>query len=108
MTVTGDEREVLERWSRRPKSPHSIAQRARIVLLAAEEDMSNKDVAERVGVTPATVLKWQKRFLASGLDGLIDEPRPGAPRKITDADAEAVVVRTLEDKPTEVPRRHCC
>jgi len=100
LTITGDEREGLERWSRRPKSPHSIAQRARIVLLAAQ-DMSNKDVAERVGVNPATVIKWRKRFLAGGLDGLIDEPRPGAPRKITDADVEAVVVRTLEDKPTD-------
>lgn len=91
---------MLERWSRRPKSPHSIAQRARIVLLAAD-DMSNKDVAEKVGVNPATVLKWRKRFLESRLDGLIDEPRSGAPRKITDADVEAVVVRTLEERPTD-------
>jgi len=91
---------VLQGWSRRPKSPHSIAQRARIVLLAAD-DMSNKDVGAKVGVNPATVLKWRKRFLASRLDGLIDEPRPGAPRKISDADVEAVVVRTLEEAPTD-------
>ncbi len=91
---------MLQRWSRRPKSPHSIAQRARIVLLAAE-DMSNKDVAAKVGVNPATVLKWRKRFLESRLDGLIDEPRPGAPRTIGDADVEAVVVRTLEETPTD-------
>ena len=91
---------MLERWSRRPSSPHSIAQRARIVLLAAD-DMSNKDVAAKVGVNPATVLKWRKRFLESRLDGLIDEPRPGAPRKIGDADVEAVVVRTLEETPSD-------
>ncbi|CAN5261453.1 IS630-like element ISMsm2 family transposase [soil metagenome] len=91
---------MLQRWSRRPKSPHSIAQRARIVLLAAD-DLSNKDVAEKVGVNPATVLKWRKRFLESRLDGLIDEPRPGAPRKIGDADVEAVVVRTLEETPPD-------
>ena len=91
---------MLERWSRRPKSPHSIAQRARIVLLAAD-DLSNKDVAAKVGVNPATVLKWRKRFLESRLDGLIDEPRPGAPRKIGDADVEAVVVRTLEETPSD-------
>ena len=91
---------MLQGWSRRPKSPHSIAQRARIVLLAAD-DMSNKDVGAKVGVNPATVLKWRKRFLASRLDGLIDEPRPGAPRKISDADVEAVVVRTLEEAPTD-------
>ena len=100
LTVTDEEREVLERWSRRPKSPHSIAQRARIVLLAAD-DMSNKDVAEKVGVNPATVLKWRKRFLERGLDGLIDEPRPGAPRSIGDDEVEAVVVRTLEETPTD-------
>jgi len=100
LTVTAEEREVLVRWSRRPKSPHSIAQRARIVVLAAD-GLSNVAVAEKVGVNQATVVKWRKRFLERRLDGLIDEPRPGAPRTITDADVEAVVVRTLEDKPTD-------
>jgi transposase len=100
LTVTDEEREVLERWSRRPKSPQSIAQRARIVLLASD-DLSNKDVAERVGVNPATVVKWRKRFLERRLDGLIDEPRPGAPRSIGDAEVEAVVVRTLEETPAD-------
>ena len=91
---------MLVRWSRRPKSPHSIAQRARIVLLAAG-GLSNNAVAERVDVNQATVVKWRKRFLKRRLDGLVDEPRPGAPRKISDADVEAVIVRTLEDKPTD-------
>jgi transposase len=100
LSVTNEEREVLERWSRRPKSPHSIAQRSRIVLLAAE-GLTNNTVAERVGVNQATVVKWRKRFLERGLDGLSDEPRPGAPRKISDADVEEVIVRTLEDKPTD-------
>jgi transposase len=100
LSVSDGEREVLGRWSRRPKSPQSIAQRARIVLLAAD-GLSNVAVAERVGVHQATVVKWRKRFLARGLDGLVDEPRPGAPRSISDADVEAVIVRTLEDKPTD-------
>lgn len=100
LTVTDEEREVLERWAKRPKSPHSIAQRARIVLLATD-DMSNKDVATKVGVNPATVLKWRKRFLERRLDGLIDEPRPGAPRSIGDDKVEAVIVRTLESKPND-------
>ena len=91
---------MLVRWSRRPTSPQSIAQRARIVLLAGE-GMSNVAVAERVGVNQATVVKWRKRFLERGLDGLVDEPRPGAPRSISDADVEAVIVRTLEDKPVD-------
>jgi transposase len=100
LTVTDEEREVLVRWSKRPKSPHSIAQRARIVLLASE-DMSNKDVAAKVGVNPATVSKWRKRFLERRLDGLIDEPRPGAPRSIGDDEVEAVIVRTLESTPKD-------
>jgi transposase len=88
------------RWSKRPKSPHSVAQRARIVLLSAD-GLTNVAVAERVGVNQATVVKWRKRFLEGGVDGLIDEPRPGAPRTISDADVEEVIVRTLEDKPTD-------
>lgn len=100
LTVTDDEREVLGRWSRRPTSPHSIAQRARIVLLAAD-GLSNVAVADKVDVNQATVVKWRKRFLERRLDGLIDEPRPGAPRSIGDAEVEAVIVRTLEDKPSD-------
>jgi transposase len=100
LSVTAEEREALLRWSRRPKSPHSVAQRARIVLLAAD-GLTNVAVAERVGVNQATVVKWRNRFLARGLDGLVDEPRPGAPRTIDDDAVEAVIVRTLEDKPTD-------
>jgi transposase len=100
LTVSDEERVALERWSRRPKSPHSIAQRARIVLLAAD-GMTNTAVADKVGVDQATVLKWRKRFLERRLDGLVDEPRPGAPRTIHDDDVERVIVRTLEDKPTD-------
>ena len=100
LTLSDEEREALRRWARRPKSPHSIAQRARIVLLAAD-GLTNVAVADKVGVNPATVLKWRKRFLERRLDGLVDEPRPGAPRTISDDDVEAVIVRTLEDKPTD-------
>lgn len=100
LSVTAEERETLLRWSRRPKSPHSIAQRARIVLLAAD-GMANISVADKVGVNQATVVKWRRRFLARGLDGLVDEPRPGAPRTIDDDAVEAVIVRTLEDKPVD-------
>lgn len=98
--VSDEEREVLDRWSRRPTSPHSVAQRARIVLLSAD-GLTNNAVAERVGVNQATVVKWRKRFLERGVDGLVDEPRPGAPRTISDAEVEEVIVRTLEDKPDD-------
>jgi transposase len=96
--LSESDRTDLLRWSRRPTSPHGIAQRARIVLLAAE-GLSNVEVAERVGTHTATVTKWRQRFLAGGVDALADEPRPGAPRKYGDDDIEAAIVKTLTDKP---------
>ena len=100
LVVSDADREVLERWSKRPKSRMSIAQRSRIVLLAAD-GLDSKVIASRVGVHQATVGKWRRRYIERGIGGLIDEPRPGAPRKIGDADVEAVVVKTLEETPTD-------
>ncbi|GGP58090.1 hypothetical protein GCM10010247_33540 [Streptomyces calvus] len=57
------------------------------------------EVSRRLGVTADMVRTWRRRFLERGLDGLSDEPRPGVPRKITDADVERVIVKTLEEKP---------
>ena len=90
----------MERWARRPKSAQALALRCRIVLACAE-GATNNDVAQRVGVHPATVGKWRGRFVARRLDGLSDDPRPGAPRTITDADVERVIVTTLEEAPTD-------
>lgn len=100
LVLTDEERHTLERWARRPKSPQSLALRSRIVLGCAG-GVDNKAVAAAVGVNQATVGKWRRRFVAERLDGLVDEPRPGAPRKITDEDVEALIVKTLEEKPTD-------
>jgi len=75
-----------------------LARRARVVLACAS-GQHNKTVARQLRVTPATVGKWRSRFLADRLEGLLDEPRPGAPRQVTDAQVEQVVVRTLETTP---------
>jgi transposase len=93
-----DERQKLETWAGRPKSTQRLALRAKIVLACAQ-GLDNKDVAARLHTNIATVGKWRKRFLADRLEGLADEPRPGAPRKITDALVEKVVTKTLEEKP---------
>lgn len=98
VTLTDEERETLERWARRPSSAQALAMRCRIVLAAADGEQ-NKDIAARVGCNPNTVGKWRRRFAEAGIDGLHDEPRPGAPRKITDADVERVIVKTLEETP---------
>ncbi|WP_154667141.1 helix-turn-helix domain-containing protein, partial [Pseudonocardia asaccharolytica] len=90
VTLTDDERATLVRWSRRAKSSQALALRSRIVLACADGG-SNQDVAADLGVWPQTVGKWRRRFVEARLDGLSDEPRPGAPRTVTDEQVEAVV-----------------
>jgi transposase len=58
-------------------------------------------VAADLGVNQATVGKWRRRFVECRLDGLSDAPRPGAPRTISDADVERVIVTTLEETPVD-------
>lgn len=98
LVLTEEERETLDRWARRPKSSQFLALRSRIVL-ACGRGLSNKQVAEELRVTRPTVGKWRKRFVERRLDGLLDEPRPGAPRKISDTQVEHVITKTLESKP---------
>jgi transposase len=100
LSLDPEARETLERWTRRRKTAQALALRARIVLLAGE-GRSNGEVAEALGVTRATVGKWRNRFVERGLDGLLDEPRPGTPRSITDEDVERVVTLTLEETPKD-------
>ena len=98
LILTDQERETLVRWSRRAKSSQALALRCRIVLACAT-GATNKQVAAELGVSLPTVGKWRSRFVTRRLEGLVDEPRPGAPRTITDEQVEAVVVATLEETP---------
>ena len=88
LNVTDEEREKLRMLARRPKSAQSMAMRARIVL-GCDSGLSNGAVAEKLQITGATVCKWLERFRVKRLEGLFDEPRPGAPRSITDQQVEA-------------------
>ena len=96
--VSDAQRQELEGWLRRRTTAQALALRARIVLQSAA-GRSDQAVAHALGTTRATVGKWRRRFLRNGCDGLLDEPRPGAPRRVSDEDVERVVVRTLETTP---------
>src|SRR3954462_2413848 len=100
VVLDAGEREQLERWARRRSSAQALALRSRIVLFAAE-GLKNTEIAERLNIDHATVRKWRKRFGELRLDGLSDEPRPGRPRTISDAQVEEVIVRTLETAPKD-------
>lgn len=100
ITLSEAERSTLERLVHRRKVSRGDAQRAEIVLRAAE-GMNNCEIADTVGVTRQTVRTWRERFAEHRLDGLDDEPRCGAPRKIGDDRIEAIVVKTLETKPAD-------
>src|SRR5439155_22602605 len=98
LILTDDERRRLDSLAHRSRSAPHVARRARIILTCAE-GADSKMVARRLHVTPATVCKWRGRFITNRLDGLYDEPRPGAKRTITDDQVEQVIVRTLETTP---------
>jgi transposase len=98
--LTDEERAQLEAWARRRSSAQALAQRSRIVLLAAD-GRKNVEIARELGVHRPMVTKWRNRFAELGLDGLVDEPRPGRPRTITDAQVEEVIVKTLERTPKD-------
>src|SRR5690349_5035832 len=98
LSITTEERESLERWTRRAKTGQALAQRARIILESAS-GKSNTEVAKRLRVTNQMVGKWRMRFLQKRLDGLLDEPRPGTPRRLSDAEVERVLTMTLEASP---------
>jgi transposase len=100
IVLTTDERETLERWTRRPTTAQALALRARLVLRCAA-GQSATAIAREVHVTKQTVGKWRGRFVARRLDGLLDEPRPGVPRTIGDADVERVLTTTLESTPRD-------
>jgi transposase len=98
LELSDEERQVLVGWTRRRTTAQALALRSRIVLECAK-GRSNSEVAASLSVSRETVRKWRSRFVRDRVEGLTDEPRPGAPRKITDEQVEQVVTATLEQKP---------
>lgn len=100
LTLRADEKSKLAMMARRPKTDQRTAMRANIVLDCAA-GLNNTQVVQKRGVTMATVCKWRGRFLSLRLDGLGEAARSGPPRKITDAQVETVVAKTLESRPPQ-------
>jgi len=98
LTLSAEERERLASLAHRARTLPLLARRARIVLACAD-GLDNKTVARRLRASLGMVGKWRARFLQARLEGLYDEPRPGAPRTVSDAQVEHVVVQTLESTP---------
>ncbi|HEY7484228.1 MAG TPA: IS630 family transposase [Streptosporangiaceae bacterium] len=98
LELSDEERRVLTGWARRRTTAQALAVRSRIVLECAA-GRSNTEIAQLLGISRETVRKWRARFACDRLEGLTDEPRPGAPRKITDEQVEAVITATLEREP---------
>ena len=96
--LTAEERETLGRFVRRRKTAQQRAQRSRVILLCGD-GRSNREVATKLGLHETTVCKWRRRFVEKRLAGLLDEPRPGAPRKVSDETVETIVTTTLESTP---------
>jgi len=99
ITLTGTERRQLQSWARRHSSAQNLARRCKIILLCEDPALTGTEIAAKVGCNPATVSKWRKRFAEHRVDGLIDEPRPGAARTIGDDVVEQIVIDTLESLP---------
>jgi transposase len=100
LRLTTEENNRLVEWARRRTTAQALALRARIVLGCAQ-GATNSQVSQRLRVTLQTVGKWRRRFIEQRLDGLLDAPRPGQPRKISDAQVEEVLAMTLERRPKE-------
>lgn len=100
LTLTPEERETLEGWCRRHTTAQALARRAHVVLLAAQ-GKPNQEAARISGLSRISVGKWRARFLKGRVGALLDEPRPGAPRTVLDADVERVVTATLESTPKD-------
>jgi transposase len=98
LILTEEEQERLESLTHRARSQPALARRARVVLVCAA-GLDNKAVARKLRCSLGMVGKWRGRFLQNRLEGLYDEPRPGAPRKVSDEQVEKVVIQTLESTP---------
>lgn len=102
--LTDQERQTLQSWVRRPKSGQALALRSRMILLCADGN-TNTGVTQQIHVRIQTVCKWRHRFIDRRMDGLLDEPRPGTPRKVSDAEVERLKTQRIGRRGRWLPHR---
>ena len=100
LILSENEKHQLEAYTRRRKTSQALALRSRIIL-ESSGGLTNVMVAEKLGITQYTVGKWRRRFIEKRLDGLLDLPRSGAPRSISDQKVDEIIKRTLETRPKD-------
>lgn len=100
IVLSPDDRDALLALAQSRSLSHSIVERARLILMAAD-GLSNVAIAERLGLTRLTVATRRKRYLQHGIQGLYDEPRPGGPRSVEDEQVATLIRRTLDTKPRD-------
>ena len=105
LTISDEQRAILNRCVRAKGQPAKVVERARIVLLAAE-GAPGVEIAERVGCSEPTVIRWRSRFAEHGLAGLVDQPRSGKPPTIDESVRDEILAATLTEPPSELGITH--
>ncbi len=105
LTISDEQRAILNRCVRAKGQPAKVVERARIVLLAAE-GAPGVEIAERVGCSEPTVIRWRSRFAEHGLAGLVDQPRSGKPPTADGSVRDEILTATLTEPPSELGITH--
>ncbi len=106
LNISDEVRDQLQSLSGSRSMPHALVRRAKIVLLS-DGGLTNQEIAERVGLSGASVGKWRRRFCEQGLMGLYDELRPGGPRSVSDEEISSLIYKTLKKKPKNATHWTC-
>ncbi|MCA1677058.1 MAG: helix-turn-helix domain-containing protein, partial [Actinobacteria bacterium] len=105
LTLRAGDQSRLEAFTRSTSVRAGLAQRARIVLLAAE-GLPNAEIARRTGSTRPTVLAWRNRYAAGGVDALCDRPRSGRPAKVNEIEVVATTLANDGRPPAHLGASH--
>lgn len=99
-SLTTDQLEELDNLYRKAEQPR-LRTRAQMVLLSAEKRLKADEIAEIVRASQVTVLRWLKRYMAEGIEGLKDAPREGSPAKVTEA-YQQQLIETVRRRPRSI------